>query len=167
MEVELMELVHSDNSYACLHVRGIKPYRDTGSKWYVSKDLYAGDEYPDFCSGLAYLMKTHVATKIYSICDQSNFLWIDDVFVTGILRENYNCLTNYTGEKQLDILSLNGRYYFSSSWGNDIQLWCNTGLNEPFRHTVALLSKQNVLYDMFCIWNKVRLLKFAVNHAVN
>ncbi|XP_037033177.1 beta-1,3-galactosyltransferase 1-like [Bradysia coprophila] len=165
VEVMLVELVYSNNAYACLNMKGNKPIRSVDNVWYVSEDLYSGEEYPEFCSGTAYLMKTQVAAKIFSVSNQTKFFWIDDVYVTGILREHYSIQMNYSDHKRLDILWMNGRYNLSMSWRNEIESWCNTGLNEQFKYTFALLNKDKILGDMFCIWNKVRLLKFAMNHA--
>ncbi|KAG4069028.1 hypothetical protein HA402_008339 [Bradysia odoriphaga] len=166
VEVILVELVNSNNAYACLNMRGNKPIRSQDNVWHVSEEIYPGEEYPDFCSGSVYLMKTQVAAKIFAVSNQTKFLWIDDVYVTGILREHYNVLMNYNDHERLDILSMNRRYNISIDWRNEIQSWCNAGLNEQFKYAFALLNKDKVVGDMFCIWNKVRLLKFAMNHAI-
>ncbi len=137
--------------------------RNPHNTWYVSKDQFAGERYPDFCSGGAYLIKSQAAEKIYSVSEQSKFLWIDDVFVTGVLRDYYNDRINNDNER-LDILTLNNRYNFSCR--DEIKKWCNTGLKEQWKYTFVLLHKYEIVSDMFCVWNKVRLLKFAMNNAI-
>lgn len=144
---------------------GNKPLRNPNNVWYVSKAQYSGEQYPDFCSGSAYLLKTADAPKIYSVCNQTKFLWIDDVYVTGILRETYNLLINNSDNEPLDILSMNNRYNLTCR--NEIKIWCNTGLeSNQLKYTFVTMHKNEIVRDMFCIWNKVRLLKFAMNHAI-
>ncbi|KAL3216326.1 hypothetical protein MRX96_051211 [Rhipicephalus microplus] len=36
--------------------RGFRPHRNVASKWYVSRDKYGPDTYPDFLSGTGYLI---------------------------------------------------------------------------------------------------------------
>lgn len=164
VEVILVELLNSEKTYACQNMIGNKPVRNPDNVWYVSEDLYSEQQYPAFCSGSAYLIKTGVAEKIYSVCNRQKFLWIDDVFVTGILRENYNSMINDSDNERLDILSLNNRYNLSCR--DAIKSWCNTGLqSNQLKYTFVLLHKNEIIRDMFCIWNKVRLLKFAMNNA--
>lgn len=69
---------------------GTKPVRSKnsrGSKWSVTMDEYPHSVYPRYCGGLAYLATPDVITKILDVSDRVKFFWIDDVFVTGILRE--------------------------------------------------------------------------------
>lgn len=165
MEVFLYDLINSGRAYACQNMGGNEPIRDPTNTWYVSNETFSAEMYPDFCSGSVYLIRSQVAKKIYSVCNQTKFLWIDDVFVTGILREHYNNqLIDHNANEQLDLLSLNVRYNLSCQ--NELKLWCNTGLKEPIQYTFVLLNKDDMIRDMFCMWNKVRLLKFAVNTAL-
>lgn len=57
------------------------------SKWSVRYDEYPHAVYPRYCGGLAYLATTDVIARILDVSDRVKFFWIDDVFVTGILRE--------------------------------------------------------------------------------
>lgn len=165
VEVILIELINSQKTYACQNMRGNKPIRNPHNVWYVSEELYSGEEYPEFCSGSAYVMRSSDAAKIYSVCNQKKFLWIDDVFVTGILRESYNFMISNSDNEPLDILTLNNRYNLSCK--DQIKKWCNTGLeSNQLQYTFVLLHKNEIVRDMFCIWNKVRLLKFAMNNAI-
>ena len=50
----------NDNFYLCYSLNDAKPKRDTNSKWYVSKEDYADESYPEYCCGWAYV--TNVAT---------------------------------------------------------------------------------------------------------
>ena len=71
-------------------------------KWKVSKQEYPGDQFPIYCSGLAYLMSTNVASKLYQASDKVQFLWIEDVFITGILSNKTN----------VSLVSISKRYTF-------------------------------------------------------
>lgn len=72
-------------------LKNMIPVREPANKWYVSKMEYAGDTYPDFVSGWLYIMHPQVAKRLIDYVESSNeFFWIDDVFVTGILRHALN-----------------------------------------------------------------------------
>lgn len=64
------------------------PIRNITSKWYVKYEEFSEKYYPPFLSGWFYVIDTTSALKLiihsYKI---SNYFWIDDVFVTGILRK--------------------------------------------------------------------------------
>lgn len=165
VDVVLVELIDSKKTYACQNMYGNKPQRDPSNLWYVSDDLYPEENYPEFCSGGAYLLKADDATKIYSVCKKPKFLWIDDVFVTGILRETYNSQNNGGGSQGLDILTVNSRYNFSCK--SAIKTWCSgdgSGTN-PIKYIFVSIHKSELIRDMFCIWNEVTLRKYAVHHA--
>ena len=63
-------------------------HRNKWSKWFVTKEEYKEAKYPDYCSGWAYVTN-HKTVK--SILEESkkveNHFWIDDVYITGILRK--------------------------------------------------------------------------------
>ncbi|ELU14153.1 hypothetical protein CAPTEDRAFT_75191, partial [Capitella teleta] len=54
-------------------------------KWAVPKEMYPGDLYPPYCSGMAYLFSTDVAPKLYDASFFVKFFWVDDVYISGIL----------------------------------------------------------------------------------
>ena len=57
------------------------------SKWFTTKKEYPGTIYPDFCRGFAYLVSTQWVPNLYKATETERFLWLDDVYVTGILAE--------------------------------------------------------------------------------
>lgn len=65
-----------------------KPIRVSASKWFVSLDEYGGDAYPDYLSGWLYLTNQRVARNLVKESQHARFFWIDDTFVTGILRDS-------------------------------------------------------------------------------
>jgi hypothetical protein len=61
------------------------PKSDFG-KWVVSKEEYPINKFqPYFCRGLAYLMSIDVCVSLYSSVKYADFLWLDDVYITGIV----------------------------------------------------------------------------------
>ena len=59
-------------------------------KWAVSRDEYPSKTYPAFCSGLAYVMRPQLASKLYRASSRIPPLWVDDVYVTGLLAASVN-----------------------------------------------------------------------------
>lgn len=162
LEVIQAELMSSNRTYACLNMGGNKPIRDKRSKWFVSKELYPDEMYPDFCSGSSYLMRATDAVKIYSASNRTQFFWIDDVFVTGILRSQYDRLVNGHNSTSLQIFNLHSRHHLQDK--SEIVNWCSKGLEtSQLNFTFILLNKEDFVREMFCIWNKLRLTRYVMN----
>ncbi len=68
----------------------MEPIRDPSNKWYVSETEFGQKEYPDFVSGWIYVATLRTIRAILVQADFAKFFWIDDLFVTGILREKAN-----------------------------------------------------------------------------
>lgn len=49
--------------------------------------MYPGDEYPPYIHGVAYLMSTYVAEKLYNQSFQNEFIHLEDVYITGSYRK--------------------------------------------------------------------------------
>ncbi|XP_051864847.1 beta-1,3-galactosyltransferase 5-like [Pristis pectinata] len=80
----LMELLSQDtrsNVYTGLIVKGARPFRQTSSKWYVSKEEYPGDVYPPYCSGIGYVLSTELACRVWNISGRAPLLKLEDVYV--------------------------------------------------------------------------------------
>ena len=60
------------------------PQRNISDKWYVTREEYNEEEYPPYCSGSAYVTKIKTMKRIVSRLDNLNYLFIDDLLVTGI-----------------------------------------------------------------------------------
>ena len=64
------------------------PIRDRSSKYYVSRDDFAGDRFPQFCSGFSYVMSKETASRIIlSIPHIKKIPGIDDVYI-GLLAND-------------------------------------------------------------------------------
>jgi len=60
--------------------------RDPGSKWFVTQEEFGSELYPSFVSGWAYVTTPSTIRRLLQGLETLNFFWIDDVFITGILR---------------------------------------------------------------------------------
>ena len=81
---------------------GLPVQRSQGWKWALSKEEFDSDFHPTFLSGWAYVTTPNVAKKLVKISKEVPVLWIDDVWVTGILA----------GRANIQLKSLNMFYTF-------------------------------------------------------
>ncbi|KAK7868248.1 hypothetical protein R5R35_000647 [Gryllus longicercus] len=69
---------------------GAAPQRAPGDKWRLSREEFAADAFPRFVSGWAYVATAAAASALLRIVDSAARpapLWIDDVYITGVLAE--------------------------------------------------------------------------------
>ncbi|CAK9813152.1 Beta-1,3-galactosyltransferase 1 [Anthophora plagiata] len=89
------------NAIAGYILRRMEPVRISNNKWFVTREDFPDNIYPDFLSGWFYITSLKVVQLLVSTSKQfKNFFWIDDVFITGILRQ----------ECGLELEGLNGFY---------------------------------------------------------
>lgn len=62
------------------------PLRDD-IKWGVTKEEFAGDVYPSYCSGIAWVVTQDMIRALHGIYNRVAHFWIDDVYITGLLTE--------------------------------------------------------------------------------
>ena len=106
------------NFFLCFVIKNGHPSRNIGSKWYVSYDEFQGTIYPNYCSGSAYVTKIETMKKILSKIEDHNYLFIDDLMLTGIaahgVTTHYDIsssfLESHTGSKE-QLLSANSSVY--------------------------------------------------------
>ena len=70
--------------FLCFVLKGYKPRRNIGDKWFVTRDEYDQDEYPPYCAGPIYVTKTKTMKKVLAKVENMNYLFIDDLLLTGI-----------------------------------------------------------------------------------
>lgn len=75
--------VKSNVMYGVLF-RKAKPNRHPSAKWYVPKNQFEGDMFPDYLSGTAYVMSRDVVPKLLEASGTIPFLVMEDVFITGL-----------------------------------------------------------------------------------
>lgn len=164
VEIVVAQLLRTQKSYACLEIKSVTVNRDPNYKWFMSRELYADDHYPDYCSGSSYVVNANDAAKLYSVSSHTNFFWVDDVYVTGILREKYNLLIKYSSHSPVELLSLYTQYHLGNK--NEIISWCSKVLDaSQLNFIYILLNDNNFTRDMFCIWNKIRNVRHAMNNV--
>uniref|UniRef100_A0A224YQ19 Hexosyltransferase n=1 Tax=Rhipicephalus zambeziensis TaxID=60191 RepID=A0A224YQ19_9ACAR len=67
--------------------RGFRPHRNVASKWYVSREKYAPDTYPDFLSGTGYLISGDAISALEDVTHDECFFTLEDIYLTGIVAE--------------------------------------------------------------------------------
>lgn len=84
-----MRLLRESLPIYCVYYvdKAVEPNRDNSSKWYISRDEYPTDAYPNYCGGGFYLMPVKMVGDLYVMSRVTKMLPMDDVWVTGILRE--------------------------------------------------------------------------------
>ena len=75
--------------YLCHRLKGNKPQRNPEAKWFVTKEEYWKNDYPDYCSGWAHVTNLKTIKIILKLSENEKYFWIDDLFVTGILLEKF------------------------------------------------------------------------------
>nr|XP_002120701.1 uncharacterized protein LOC100181857 [Ciona intestinalis] len=74
--------------YCVYYLDRIKgPNRDNTSKWYTSVEEYPVERLPPYCGGGFYLMPVAMTADLYEMSRVTMVLSMDDVWVTGILRQ--------------------------------------------------------------------------------
>ncbi|KAK5986764.1 Hexosyltransferase [Trichostrongylus colubriformis] len=68
----------------------LAPIRNNASKWYATMEEWSEPMYPPYCSGWCYLAPITVVERLISVAHSQRFFWIDDVFITGVLRKAAN-----------------------------------------------------------------------------
>lgn len=69
--------------------RHVQPIRKAQNKWFVSQNEFNGNEYPDYLSGWLYVTIPKTARALVLAASEPfiPIFWIDDTWITGILRE--------------------------------------------------------------------------------
>lgn len=68
------------------------PIRNQHNKWYVPEYEFSGNKYPDYLSGWMYVTIPHTARALVrtAFAQSTKIFWIDDTWITGILRAKLN-----------------------------------------------------------------------------
>ncbi|XP_015520626.1 beta-1,3-galactosyltransferase 1 isoform X1 [Neodiprion pinetum] len=61
-----------------------KPITDSKNKWFMPKYMYAEKMYPNYLSGTGYVMSLDVASKLYATALDTQLIYLEDVYLTGI-----------------------------------------------------------------------------------
>lgn len=85
----------------------VVPIRRQQNKWYVSSNEYDGNVYPDYLSGWMYITTPFTARALVTAASHSKFFWIDDTWITGILRDKQKIQIN---ESLNELISANSQF---------------------------------------------------------
>ena len=64
------------------------PVRDNSSKWYLPPHEFNQSKFPEFAIGPSYLLSGNAVTTLLKSTDQVPYLWLEDVYLTGLLRKH-------------------------------------------------------------------------------
>ncbi|CAD5232854.1 unnamed protein product [Bursaphelenchus xylophilus] len=67
-----------------------RPFRNKGSRYYVSKEVYPEPIYPDFCQGCSYMVTREAVGPVLSAVSSVNYIKLEDVLYSGIVRSKKN-----------------------------------------------------------------------------
>nr|XP_022287728.1 beta-1,3-galactosyltransferase 5-like isoform X2 [Crassostrea virginica] len=86
LKSDLKNKNYSNSMIGC-KVRNSSPFRFPLSKWYLSRDQYSADVFPDYISGPAYVLSGDILSKLYSATKLVPYIFLEDVYLNGICRE--------------------------------------------------------------------------------
>lgn len=88
--------------------KNVVPIRQRQNKWFVTTEEFAGSVYPSYLSGWMYVTTPYTARTLISAIDQSTpIFWIDDTWITGILRHKQRIPIN---DMLNDLFSANSQF---------------------------------------------------------
>jgi len=113
-------------------------------KWKLSIEDYSFDNFPAYCSGIAYFATPDVVHDLYrSSTLVRPFLWIDDLFITRILT------TQFLIHHQ----PLNFKFSYSPS---DLRNWLKIKQLQPSPHIIGDIGDVNDWNSlMIRLWEKM------------
>jgi len=66
----------------------VEPNTDPSSKWYTPSSVWSSDRFPDFVSGICYILGSRARSRLYQCSLTSKLMFhLEDVFITGIVRD--------------------------------------------------------------------------------
>ncbi|XP_041347349.1 beta-1,3-galactosyltransferase 1-like [Gigantopelta aegis] len=112
-----------------------KVYRSKLAKWYIAKDEYPLEYYKPYCLGLAYLMSSDIAIRMYKLSYTVPFLWVEDYYITGLLAQKLSIIhrrynSAYRLSKVKDVSGQQYVFYFSPKVGTLFSLWNDLMIKE-------------------------------------
>jgi len=64
--------------------------REPGDKWFVTREEFSDDNYPDYCLGFTIIYSGQVIHQLYLEAQKLPYFWVDDAHVSGTVRSNLN-----------------------------------------------------------------------------
>ena len=69
---------------------GTTVIRDPASKYYVPREEFAPDQYPEYLSGVLYAFKTKFLPKVVHVAKSMHVTFNDDVYICGVVTTAAN-----------------------------------------------------------------------------
>lgn len=114
-------------------------------KWMVSYEEYAKDHYPPYCAGFAHIMSPSAARRIFDAAKNSPLFWIDDVFITGMLRLKANVsITNFDNAAGFGGVFKNNNFFRSL-----------VDLGRLVNQNMFINDLQRNIFDRLELWSKL------------
>lgn len=151
------------NSLTGYVMKNMIPVREPANKWYVSRTEYPSSVYPDFVSGWLYLVHPQVASRLIDHAESfREYFWIDDVFITGILRQALNIKIQniselYTMDYRYLECCMKGKAnllkceFLIGPNGGDVELQVRFKKFAKFCHANCTVRKENNLVGKTCV----------------
>ncbi|GAB0099474.1 hypothetical protein DMENIID0001_153350 [Sergentomyia squamirostris] len=83
------------------------PERNERSKWHLPKHSFESDILPNFTRGAIYVITRDIIDDLYITALETPFLWLEDVFVTGVVAEKLGI-----SHKKIGTVVLNNKFLF-------------------------------------------------------
>lgn len=97
----------------CTIRKNTKALRSYRSKWRVSFSEYPEKYYPTYCPGWTLLYSPDIVFHLYKEAQRTDYFWIDDIHITGILTKKLNIV--HTDIEPLVISRQNLKYVLENS----------------------------------------------------
>ncbi|XP_026317300.1 uncharacterized protein LOC113228249 [Hyposmocoma kahamanoa] len=98
---------------ACKVNNNLVVQRNKYNKWFVSKDEYEKDKYPQYCTGSFIVYSQEIALRLVAASKTTQYIYVDDFYVTGLLANKLK--VNVTNIQHLYMKSTD--YYDAVSKG--------------------------------------------------
>ncbi|XP_042211448.1 beta-1,3-galactosyltransferase 2-like [Homarus americanus] len=73
------------DSFICYNWKNAIVRRD--GRWCVRPEEFPDLNYPSYCAGGAWVIATHLGSCLLHAAKTARFLWVDDVYITGVLAQ--------------------------------------------------------------------------------
>lgn len=124
------------NMIGCVICNG-RVVRNIYDKFYVPPSVVSATFYPDYLSGSGYVMPRRVTGRLYEAIFRTPFLFLEDVYVTGMCTRNLDVRVRLSNEAG-----------FSSSWMPRPM--------DPCVFHYAVTAHHMTATDMDLIWTRMR-----------
>ncbi|KAK6189931.1 hypothetical protein SNE40_001894 [Patella caerulea] len=136
------------------------PFRNPKSKWYVDKITYPHAHFPRYAQGHAYVLSGDITSQLLSVALKTKYLFLEDTFITGIVRERAAVkLINHRGFDYWSLFldscwfknRISGHYYTKEQIR---EIWLEQDQNKlctwSLRIFYALCSQTSITLGLFC-----------------